>query len=54
VHPSPRQAGRADNWHAGQRKPIDPAALRAVTSRMPKRGNGAGKLVRSLRDEARY
>jgi prevent-host-death family protein len=37
-----------------QCKPIDPAALRAVTSQTPKRGNGAGKLVRPMRDEARY
>ena len=36
------------------RKPIDPAALRAVTSGMPRQPEDAGTLVRTMRDAERY
>ena len=36
------------------RKPIDPAALRAVTRRMPVRTQDAGTFMRAVRDQERY
>lgn len=36
------------------RKPVDAAALRAITKRMPRQTKGAGTLLRELRDGARY
>ena len=36
------------------RKPVDAAALRAMTERMPRQPKGAGKFLRELRDGARY
>ncbi len=36
------------------RKPIDPAALRAVTSRMPAQAQDAGTFMRAMRDQQRY
>lgn len=38
----------------GPRKPIDPAALHALTGRMPARGKGAGLFTRNMRDKERY
>jgi len=39
---------------ATPRKPIDIDALRSLVAGMPKRGQGAGKLVRAMRDAERY
>jgi hypothetical protein len=36
------------------RKPIDAAALRAVTDQMPLQPQGAGGLMRLERDDARF
>ena len=36
------------------RKPVDVAALRALTDRMPMQQEGAGEFVRRMRDEGRY
>ena len=36
------------------RKRIDPAALRAVTGRMPMQSQSAGEFVRRMRDKDRY
>ncbi len=36
------------------RRPIDPAELRAVTDRMHTSAQDSGRLVRSMRDDARY
>lgn len=36
------------------RKPIDLAALRAVTAKMPRQAKGAADVVRSMRDSDRY
>ena len=36
------------------RKPVDVAALRALTDRMPMQHEGAGEFVRRIRDEGRY
>lgn len=36
------------------RRPIDAAALRAVTDRMPPQKQGAGEFMRELRDGERY
>jgi prevent-host-death family protein len=36
------------------RKPVDPAALRAVTDRMPPQHQDAGTFVRAMRDDERY
>jgi prevent-host-death family protein len=37
-----------------QRKPIDIAALRALTDRIPMQSESAGDFVRRMRDEGRY
>ncbi|WP_096703387.1 type II toxin-antitoxin system prevent-host-death family antitoxin [Magnetospirillum sp. 15-1] len=37
-----------------QRRPVTLAALRAVTDTMPMQTNGAGELLRQMRDESRY
>ena len=39
---------------ASPRKPVDLAALRAMTRRMPRQTKGAGKVLREMRDGARY
>jgi len=39
---------------ASPRRPVDVAALRAVTKRMPRQAKGAGKFLREMRDSARY
>lgn len=36
------------------RKPVDVAALRALTDRMPMQEESAGEFVRRMRDEDRY
>ena len=36
------------------RKPIEAAALRALTDGMPKQTEGAGEFLRKLRDSERY
>lgn len=36
------------------RKPVDAAALRAVTDAMPLQDQGAGEFMRSVRDGERY
>lgn len=36
------------------RKPVDAAALRALTDRMPRQTQSAGKFMRALRDSERY
>jgi prevent-host-death family protein len=36
------------------RKPIDVAALRALTEAMPKSSQGAGKFMRALRESGRF
>jgi prevent-host-death family protein len=36
------------------RKPVDVAALRALTARMPMQQESAGEFVRRMRDEGRY
>lgn len=36
------------------RRPVDAAALRAVTDRMPAQAQGAGEFMRSVRDGERY
>jgi prevent-host-death family protein len=36
------------------RKPIDTAALRAMTDRMPRQRQTAGEFLRKLRDSERY
>jgi prevent-host-death family protein len=36
------------------RKPIDAAALRAMTDRMPRQTQGAGEFMREMRDGERY
>ena len=36
------------------RKPVDVAALRALTDRIPMQQEGAGDFVRRMRDEGRY
>jgi prevent-host-death family protein len=36
------------------KKPIDPAALRALTETMPCQSESAAELVRRMRDEDRY
>ena len=36
------------------RKPVDLAALRALTDRMPMQQESAGDFVRRMRDDARY
>jgi prevent-host-death family protein len=39
---------------AAPRKPIDAAALAALTATMPAAGRSAAELVRAMRDEDRY
>lgn len=39
---------------SAERKPVDVAALRAVTDAAPRQGQPAGELVRRMRDEDRY
>ena len=39
---------------AAPRKPIDRAALRALTGGMRAKGKGAGIFTRTMRDKARY
>ncbi len=39
---------------AAPRKPIDAAALKALTDAMPAQSEGAAELVRSMRDGDRY
>ncbi len=37
-----------------ERNPIDPAALRAITDRMPRQVQDAGAFMRAVRDAGRY
>lgn len=38
----------------GARKPVDLAQLKALVRTMPRQPEGAGRLLRRLRDQARY